>query len=345
MAVTGLPEPDEMHAVSMARFAYQVITKMDQICNELEATLGPGTEELAMRVGLHSGPVTAGVLRGQKSRFQLFGDTVNTASRMESKGEKGRIQVSEETAKLLIKAGKSHWIKERVDKIEAKGKGVLQTYWLDPRKNMNAGSFHKRTVSGYSTDESGVLAGRSTTSGEMPEQAPSLRKFRKKKKADARRPSLNGDDSASAIFRLGAEREKRLIDWNTDVLLKYLENVIKCREPLGRSRSVCEIDHDNEDSELPHIFDSVSEVITFPKFDPFLLKRRHDEKLDSAMLDLRPKIHKFVTELAALYNDVPFHNFEVCLTFFWVGNVRLALYNLISFIFVIYSTPRMLLWR
>jgi len=78
MAVTGLPEPDENHAVSMARFAYQCIVKMHDVCNDLEGFLGPGTDELAMRIGLHSGPVTAGVLRGQKSRFQLFGDTVNT---------------------------------------------------------------------------------------------------------------------------------------------------------------------------------------------------------------------------------------------------------------------------
>jgi class 3 adenylate cyclase len=52
---------------------------MKELIRELEALLGPGTSDLALRVGLHSGAVTAGVLRGEKSRFQLFGDTVNTA--------------------------------------------------------------------------------------------------------------------------------------------------------------------------------------------------------------------------------------------------------------------------
>ena len=56
--------------------------RMDRILGELQHTLGADTLELAMRVGLHSGPVTAGVLRGDKGRFQLFGDTVNTGMGM-----------------------------------------------------------------------------------------------------------------------------------------------------------------------------------------------------------------------------------------------------------------------
>jgi class 3 adenylate cyclase len=81
--------------------------------------LGPDTGDLLMRIGLHSGPVIAGVLRGDRARFQLFGDTVNTTARIESTGASGAIQVSQETANLLIAAGKSHWVKPRGEKVKA----------------------------------------------------------------------------------------------------------------------------------------------------------------------------------------------------------------------------------
>lgn len=78
VAVTGLPNPQEDHHLRMVRFSRYVLQELSVLTQELEATLGPDTVNLAFRVGLHSGPVTAGVLRGEKSRFQLFGDTVNT---------------------------------------------------------------------------------------------------------------------------------------------------------------------------------------------------------------------------------------------------------------------------
>jgi adenylate cyclase len=66
VAVCGLPEPRKNHAVVMAKFAVECRSKTNQLCQELEVLLGSGTADLKFRIGLHSGPVTAGVLRGDK---------------------------------------------------------------------------------------------------------------------------------------------------------------------------------------------------------------------------------------------------------------------------------------
>jgi class 3 adenylate cyclase len=133
LAVCGLPDPRKDHAVVMARFARDCITEHIAMSKQLELTLGPETGDLRIRVGLHSGPITAGVLRGERSRFQLFGDTVNTGARLESSGEGNRIHISEFTASLIKEAGHGNWLREREDAVQLKGKGAMKTYWVDPR--------------------------------------------------------------------------------------------------------------------------------------------------------------------------------------------------------------------
>ncbi|KAG7341693.1 PAS domain containing protein [Nitzschia inconspicua] len=131
VAVAGIPDPQPTHAVIIARFAWDCHVKFNELVKEMEVELGPDTGDLQMRFGINSGPITAGVLLGERARFQLFGDTVNMASRMECTGVPNRIQVSQATAELLREAGKSSWLTQRSDVVHAKGKGVLTTYWLN----------------------------------------------------------------------------------------------------------------------------------------------------------------------------------------------------------------------
>lgn len=81
-------------------------------------------------VGLNSGPVTAGVLRGDRARLQLFGDTVNTTARIETTSLRNRIHVSAITADLIKEAGHRDWVIPRDEIVSAKGKGRMNTYWL-----------------------------------------------------------------------------------------------------------------------------------------------------------------------------------------------------------------------
>lgn len=140
IAVTGIPDPIDDHASVLTQFSFDARDKVREVCEELEKE-GLDTRKLDMRFGIHSGAITAGILRGTKSRFELFGDTINTASRMESTGVGGKIQVSAETAELIRYDRKERWLVKRDGMMSAKGKGDLQTYWAEPNSAGSRVSF------------------------------------------------------------------------------------------------------------------------------------------------------------------------------------------------------------
>ncbi|KAG8293165.1 Adenylate cyclase type 2, variant 2 [Homalodisca vitripennis] len=110
----------EHNVVVLVEFAVALMTILDQINRE-------SFQRFKLRMGLNHGPVIAGVVGAQKPQYDIWGNTVNVASRMDSCGVMGRLQVTEDTAKILMSAG---YDCECRGPTYVKGKGTLTTYFV-----------------------------------------------------------------------------------------------------------------------------------------------------------------------------------------------------------------------
>lgn len=124
LAVSGLPVPDAAHADRVVRTAIAIRNFMLEYQKQRAAATRISFE---MRIGVHSGPVVAGVVGLKKFSYDIWGDTVNTAARMEETGVPGKVNISGATKSLLSSA----FVCEYRGKIQAKNKGEMDMYFAE----------------------------------------------------------------------------------------------------------------------------------------------------------------------------------------------------------------------
>jgi hypothetical protein len=218
---------------------------------------------------------------------------------MEHTGAKNRIQVSQATADLLLKAGKGQWVRPRTDKVDAKGKGLMQTHWLDIQAGGSKRSSEGETNSENSTShiENNLVAGGSKSNTEE-------------------------NDKVN-------DRKQRLVDWNVDVLYKALKQVVARREAINEQpdsllhmekleQSKLRLDQSKNDAVVP--LDEIVECISLPNYNVKAAAVTYEK--DASSIDLgeavQKQLHDYVRGISAMYHeDNAFHNFEVSKHFFW----------------------------
>lgn len=127
LCVGGVPVPDTRNALEVLDAAFEFLAAANELKSQRIASNDLGYD---IRIGIHSGPLIAGVVGIKKFAYDIWGDAVNTAARMQQLGEEGKINISGTTYELI----KHHYICTHRGRIEAKNKGLIDMYFVEGKK-------------------------------------------------------------------------------------------------------------------------------------------------------------------------------------------------------------------
>ena len=198
------------------------------------------------------------------------------AARMESTGCRNKIQISESTYQLLLAAGKHHWVKPRSDAVEAKGKGIMKTFWCEIKQRVSstAGS----SVSGAESEDS-------------------QEKSNTKKANPHFRPSQSGLDNA---------KQQRLVNWIVDMLSEHIRKVVAMRQSNSKSKPFTPTLMPTPGQSS---LDEVAEVIYLPRFNEKKFTDAQNAKEVEISDEVHSQLKEYIGAIANMYRDNPFHNF------------------------------------
>jgi hypothetical protein len=208
---------------------------------------------------------------------------------MESTGLPSRIQVSQETADLLYASGKGRWLNQRQDTVIAKGKGALTCYWL-------LHSSEQTYEAPSSMDDASSAESSEFDDADISE--------------DSDLEPVEDDAIMAKLKKSMSPKTSRLIDWNKDLLGRLLKAIVARRQALAKDGVMTKpFDTFYKNDDLT-VLDEVQEVVSLPAFDPSSVRK--EVHPDSIKLDqeVERQLFSFVSTIASMYRDNPFHNFE-----------------------------------
>ncbi|CAB9522680.1 cAMP-specific 3',5'-cyclic phosphodiesterase, isoform [Seminavis robusta] len=274
-AATGLPEARSDHAEALLRFADDCRRAFKETTKALEVTLGPDTSDLSLKVGIHSGPVTA--IRGGRSRFQIMGDTVSTAASTCNSSKAGKIQLTHETVQLLPSLLQDEWVTVRNQSLGGgSGKGEENpTFWLTIPSDAEPSS--------------------------NPEDHAQ----------DDRIPRLvdwNVQILRRVLNQITAKRVAANVHYNG-------ATGTASREPSPIPCSPVNEDAIEESLRRGKmVIDEVEEVIILPKYDAAVAKAQETLKYGGETIEVSDEVvdqlREYIGAIARSYKNNPFHNFE-----------------------------------